>query len=116
MNKRLVLILVAILVVLLAAIAVIELVKPDKKPDNLIVNSNEEIGVHVDLETGSIVDETFNNSDKTPSKDNTSGNEVVGEGVGSGDIVNSDETTNSDKEQTSSESKQQTMDGFKPWH
>ena len=80
MNKRVVIILVAILVVLLAAIAVIELIKPkdNNGPDNLIVNSNGETGVVVDLETGSIVEDS-SVIENVVTDDKVLGNEVVGE-------------------------------------
>lgn len=108
MNKRIVIILVAVLVVLLAAILVIELVKPENKgPDTLIVNSNGETGVIVDLETGSIVEDASQYQDVT-SNDKIMGNETVGE-------KDMDDADSSDKNETSSDPEQQTMEGFKPW-
>lgn len=101
MKKRLIIILVAILVVLLAAIVVIEIVKPkDNTPDTIIVNSNGEKGVLVDLETGSAVKDT--GESKVTSTENILGNEVVNDG----DSADSSNTSDPNK---------QTMDGFSPW-
>lgn len=108
MNKKVIIILVAILVVLLAAIAVIEIVKPDNKGyDELIVNGNSEKGVIADLETGSVVENTSEN--KITSSDKVLGDEVVGE-----QNLNSNDSSNATSGDSSSET-QQTMEGFSPW-
>jgi len=117
MNKRVVIILVAILVVLIAAIAVIEIVKKDdnKGPDSLIVNSNGETGVVVDLETGSTIEDSSEIKDAT-TNDKILGNEVVGEQDMPKDDTSSDSSATSSDENTSSKDpNKQTMDGFSPW-
>jgi capsular polysaccharide biosynthesis protein len=101
MKKRVVIILVAILAVLLAAIVVIEIVKPkDNTPDTIIVNSNGEKGVLVDLETGSTVEGS--SESKVTSTDDILGNEIVNDG----DSADSSNTSDPNK---------QSMEGFEPW-
>jgi hypothetical protein len=122
MNKKIVIILVAILVVLLAAIAVIEIIKPNENTgtDDIIVNSNGETGIVVDLETGSTVEDSSKTESNSSVSDKVLGNEIVGEQ----NMADSDKTTSGDKDSsnskdeqssTSSNPNQQTMDGFKPW-
>ena len=84
MNKRVIVILISALVVLLVAIGIIEVVKHNKNSstdntqtsnnseigtDELTIGGSSEVGIEVDLETGSIIGEV---SDK---KDNSSTNE-----------------------------------------
>ena len=92
MNKRITVILVAVVVVLLTAIGIVEIVKHTKKDntnneqldnssqigaDELHINDDSQTGIEVDFETGSVIGEVGN---KNPSSDKTlSGSEVVGE-------------------------------------
>lgn len=92
MNKRIILLLFAVVVVLLATIGIVEIVKHTKKDntnneqldnssqigaDELYINDDSQTGIEVDFETGSVIGEVGN---KNPSSDKTlTGSEVVGE-------------------------------------
>ena len=119
MNKKVILILVAVLVVLLSAIGVIELFKNGKKDeannpesnntsqtgttatDDLKIDEDTETGIEVDFETGSVIGEVGN---KNPSSDKTtSGSEVVGEDniPSNGNNNNTGNSTGNNQEGTS---------------
>lgn len=121
MNKRVIIILVAILVVLLAAIAVIEIIKPNdnKGADELIVNSNGETGVVVDLETGSVIEGSSDTESNTSVSDKILGNEIIGEqDMADSNKTSSDDkdTSSEDKNSSSSDPNQQSMENFGPWY
>ena len=89
MSKRVIVILISALVVLLVAIGIIEVVKHNKNSntdntqtsnnseigtDELTIGGSSEVGIEVDLETGSIIGEVSDN------KDNSSTEEILQNG------------------------------------
>ena len=123
MKKRVIIILIAILITILAAIAILEIVDKNKNKgyDELEVNSGSETGAVVDLETGSIIEEVKGNdkvsSSTSSSEDKTSDTVSIGEaGISS---ETSENTSNDDSSNTSGDNTSSTVDPMKdygPWY